>query len=149
MAVVVEVITALEKTPVTKEVLEHTRLGKYINELRRKTQDNALAKRAKDLVRRWRHMLLPSSAATATTTPVAATQQVITTPVTTSGSGFTTCPVVPPTALNGAATAAHNAALRSLKPHSPISAALVNKNLKSQSPLLKNLPNATVSIIPQ
>ncbi|XP_034934276.1 mediator of RNA polymerase II transcription subunit 26 isoform X2 [Chelonus insularis] len=64
MGAVVDVITALEKTTITKEVLEITRLGKYINELRRKTNNEILAKRAKDLVRRWRDMVLPSSHST-------------------------------------------------------------------------------------
>ncbi|XP_063975133.1 mediator of RNA polymerase II transcription subunit 26 isoform X2 [Diachasmimorpha longicaudata] len=59
MGAVVDVITALEKTTITKEVLEITRLGKHINELRRQTTNDALAKRAKDLVRRWREMVLP------------------------------------------------------------------------------------------
>ncbi|XP_015108350.1 mediator of RNA polymerase II transcription subunit 26 [Diachasma alloeum] len=59
MGAVVDVITALEKTTITKEVLESTRLGKHINELRRQTTNDALAKRAKDLVRRWREMVLP------------------------------------------------------------------------------------------
>lgn len=36
-------------------------MGKYINELRRKTKNDLLAKRAKDLVRRWRDMILPSA----------------------------------------------------------------------------------------
>lgn len=40
-------------------IFQTTRLGKYINELRRKTTNDALAKRAKDLVRRWRDMILP------------------------------------------------------------------------------------------
>ncbi|XP_046401324.1 formin-like protein 6 [Ischnura elegans] len=59
MAAVVEIISILEKTPITKEALETTRLGRYINELRRKTTNEVLAKRAKDLVRRWRDMILP------------------------------------------------------------------------------------------
>uniref|UniRef100_A0A1B6CIZ2 Mediator of RNA polymerase II transcription subunit 26 n=2 Tax=Clastoptera arizonana TaxID=38151 RepID=A0A1B6CIZ2_9HEMI len=59
MGVVLDIVSVLEKTPITKEALETTRLGKYINELRRKTSNEALAKRAKDLVRRWRHMIMP------------------------------------------------------------------------------------------
>lgn len=41
--------------------LQTTRLGKFINELRRKTKNENLAKRAKDLVRRWRDMIAPKS----------------------------------------------------------------------------------------
>lgn len=36
-------------------------MGRYINELRRKTTNESLAKRAKDLVRRWRDMILPQA----------------------------------------------------------------------------------------
>lgn len=42
-------------------IFQATRLGKFINELRRKTKNDNLAKRAKDLVRRWRDMILPAS----------------------------------------------------------------------------------------
>ncbi|KAL1117026.1 hypothetical protein AAG570_004354 [Ranatra chinensis] len=62
MAAVLEIITVLERTPITKEALGSTRLGRDINELRRKTKNESLARRAKDLVRRWRHMILPQPA---------------------------------------------------------------------------------------
>lgn len=38
-----------------------TRLGKYINELRRRTTNESLAKRAKDLVKKWRDLILPEA----------------------------------------------------------------------------------------
>ncbi|XP_012283096.1 mediator of RNA polymerase II transcription subunit 26 isoform X2 [Orussus abietinus] len=109
MGAVVDVITALEKTTITKEVLEVTRLGKYINELRRKTSNDALAKRAKDLVRRWRDMVLPSAHSTPQPTPA---------------------DTAPP-ALNGAKP--QSPALRGLRPQSPSL-----KGLKPQSPLLRD-----------
>ncbi|XP_077277131.1 mediator complex subunit 26 isoform X2 [Temnothorax americanus] len=105
MRAVVDVISALEKTTVTKEVLEITRLGKHINELRRKTSNEALAKRAKDLVRRWRDMVLPTVQSTPQPTLADAA----------------------PPALNGAKEVAlrtfkpQSPALRGLKPHSPLS----------------------------
>lgn len=34
-------------------------MGKHVNELRKKTSDAALAKRSKNLVRRWRNLILP------------------------------------------------------------------------------------------
>ncbi|XP_066587934.1 mediator of RNA polymerase II transcription subunit 26-like isoform X2 [Prorops nasuta] len=109
MGAVVDVITALEKTTITKEVLEITRLGKYINELRRKTNNDTLAKRAKDLVRRWRDMVLPSAHSTPQPTPA---------------------DTAPP-ALNGAKP--QSPALRGFKPQSP-----ALRGLKPQSPLLKD-----------
>jgi hypothetical protein len=36
-------------------------LGKYINDLRRKTSDRHLASRAKNLVKKWRQLLVAST----------------------------------------------------------------------------------------
>ena len=38
-------------------MLQRTRLGKYVNEMRRKTNDRELAKRARSLVRKWQHLV--------------------------------------------------------------------------------------------
>lgn len=80
MPAVIEVISLLEKVAITKELLEvsylvcvrfanikfvrvvqTTRLGKHVNELRRNTTNESLAKRAKELVKKWRSMVLPES----------------------------------------------------------------------------------------
>lgn len=60
MAGCIEAISILEQTTFTREDLEHTRLGKLVNELRKKTNNDELAKRAKKLVKSWQK-LLPSS----------------------------------------------------------------------------------------
>jgi len=57
MGIVSEVIGELENFSITKEALEATRLGKHINELRRKASDKLLANRAKSLVKKWRALL--------------------------------------------------------------------------------------------
>ncbi|CAH2014674.1 unnamed protein product [Acanthoscelides obtectus] len=77
MPAVVEIISQLEKVAITKELLETTRLGKYINELRKKTTNEALSKRAKELVKKWRNAVLPESNGQIkqTTSPPLATQE--------------------------------------------------------------------------
>ncbi|XP_063543124.1 proteoglycan 4-like [Cydia strobilella] len=62
MHAVNEIISILEKINITKELLETTRLGKHVNELRRKTSEPTLARRAKVLVKRWRDLVIPTAA---------------------------------------------------------------------------------------
>ncbi|XP_071533791.1 uncharacterized protein [Panulirus ornatus] len=58
MAACLDLISKLERTPITKEVLESTRLGRHINNIRRKTNHQELYRRSKDLVRKWRKEVL-------------------------------------------------------------------------------------------
>ncbi|KAL5289825.1 MED26.2 family protein [Megaselia abdita] len=57
MDTVISVIAALETSEITKEQLESTRLAKFINELRKKTTSENLARRSKNLLKKWREMI--------------------------------------------------------------------------------------------
>lgn len=53
-AIVAEVLSQLDTIQITKEELEATRLGKHINELRKRTDNNQIKARAKSLIKKWR-----------------------------------------------------------------------------------------------
>ncbi|XP_060534395.1 mediator of RNA polymerase II transcription subunit 26 [Cylas formicarius] len=61
MPEVFDIISLLDKVAITKELLQATRLGKHVNELRRKTTNELLSKRAKDLLKKWRSLVLPEA----------------------------------------------------------------------------------------
>ncbi|XP_076440913.1 uncharacterized protein LOC143280191 [Babylonia areolata] len=56
-ATVVEMVSVLEKYPITRATLEETKIGKMVNDLRRKIKNEKLAKRVKQLVRNWKKIL--------------------------------------------------------------------------------------------
>ncbi|XP_075257705.1 uncharacterized protein LOC142349807 [Convolutriloba macropyga] len=52
-----QILSMLEAYPMTQAELEQTRIGKCINEVRKKTTDASLAKRAKELVKKWQRVI--------------------------------------------------------------------------------------------
>ncbi|XP_008558959.1 mediator of RNA polymerase II transcription subunit 26 isoform X1 [Microplitis demolitor] len=135
MGAVVDVITALEKKIITKEVLEETRLGKHINELRRKTTNEALAKRAKDLVRWWRDTVLPSSGQQHGSNPPTAPPNPVVIDNTSSHQ-----------TLNGTKPASPLVtAARTVKPRSPVPGSAATR-IKPQSPLMRDATTAQFSV---
>ena len=75
MAVVLQVIAELEGRQISREELETTRLGKHINQLRRTTKDDSLARRLKNILRIWREKILSVPAGTAAAAAAAANLQ--------------------------------------------------------------------------
>ncbi|CAF0789267.1 unnamed protein product [Didymodactylos carnosus] len=63
---VLDIISQLENNQITKHQLQTTRLGREINDIRRKTTNREIAQRAKKLLRTWQD-LLQNSAPTAAT----------------------------------------------------------------------------------
>ncbi|KAK6040308.1 putative transcription elongation factor S-II [Cooperia oncophora] len=51
-----DLLEVLSKLPITIDVLTKTRIGMTINDLRKKTSDEKLAKKAKNLIKEWKNL---------------------------------------------------------------------------------------------
>jgi len=54
---VVDLLEGLSRLPVNVEILTKTRIGMTINDLRKKTTDEKISKRAKSLIKEWKNLL--------------------------------------------------------------------------------------------
>ncbi|XP_069820522.1 mediator of RNA polymerase II transcription subunit 26 [Dendropsophus ebraccatus] len=126
MVAVLEVISSLEKYPITKEALEETRLGKLINDVRKKTSNEELAKRAKKLLRSWQKLIEPvqQNEQSARGTPNA--------PGSANGGGTLNCKVetIPTVPLSGKPVQDLKVRNDIQKAHSPKAEKLVNRKRK-------------------
>ncbi|VDM53620.1 unnamed protein product [Angiostrongylus costaricensis] len=52
-----DLLDVLSKLPITIDVLTKTRIGMTINDLRKKTSDEKLAKKAKNLIKEWKNLV--------------------------------------------------------------------------------------------
>ncbi|KAK6038304.1 transcription elongation factor S-II protein [Cooperia oncophora] len=52
-----DLLEVLSKLPITIDVLTKTRIGMTINDLRKKTSDEKLAKKAKNLIKEWKNLV--------------------------------------------------------------------------------------------
>lgn len=57
-----EIFDQMFELPITRELLETTRLARYVNQVRRSLTNEVLARRAKNLLRKWREAVLPNPA---------------------------------------------------------------------------------------
>lgn len=114
MVAVLEVISSLEKYPITKEALEETRLGKLINDVRKKTKNEELAKRAKKLLRNWQKLIEP-------VTPIEAASRGLPNPPGSANGGAHNCRVETPPGVVIGSKAVHDTKNRNdvQKLHSP------------------------------
>ncbi|KHJ77386.1 transcription elongation factor S-II protein [Oesophagostomum dentatum] len=52
-----DLLEVLSKLPITIDILTKTRIGMTINDLRKKTPDEKLAKKAKSLIKEWKNLV--------------------------------------------------------------------------------------------
>jgi len=67
--IVADVLSQLDNIQITKEELEATRLGKHINELRKRTSDKQIGSRAKSLIKKWRNTFVQNPTGPAASQP--------------------------------------------------------------------------------